>query len=256
VTTNLESALRHLRLKNDARRLWIDAICINQSDILERNHQVKNMKSIYSAASKVLAWLGKWTVYSHQGLKTLKELMTRDDCFEDDRLSYMQRCLGDILNRDYWERIWVIQEIVIAKRAFLLCGPFLAEIPTSGCLNRTIRNSQRFQKMQLLDWDIDRVSCTRFLRILHLQEDRRFSQTISSWELVWQFRHCKSHDPRVVFALLGLASDLDVAENPADYALNIGNVKRRIVCSYILQYRNLIILNYINQLSTTTNHAS
>jgi hypothetical protein len=44
VTTNLKSALRHLRLKNQVRKLWVDAVCVNQADIQERNHQVQEMK--------------------------------------------------------------------------------------------------------------------------------------------------------------------------------------------------------------------
>ena len=38
--------------------LWADAICINQNDVLEKNHQVQYMKSIYSSADRVIVWLG------------------------------------------------------------------------------------------------------------------------------------------------------------------------------------------------------
>jgi hypothetical protein len=43
ITTNLDSSLRHIRDKEHAIRVWADAICINQSDILERNEQVQQM---------------------------------------------------------------------------------------------------------------------------------------------------------------------------------------------------------------------
>ena len=65
VTRNLDIALRHLR---DPRNkcvsgsmtlpLWIDAVCIDQKDIDERNHQVRLMKYIYGLADRVLIWLG------------------------------------------------------------------------------------------------------------------------------------------------------------------------------------------------------
>jgi hypothetical protein len=90
VTTSLESALRYLRLKDNPGRLWIDAICINQSDVLERNHQVKNMKLVYQAASAVLAWLGRITAGSKQGLKVLSYLMNdnqRPEGFTGDVIS-------------------------------------------------------------------------------------------------------------------------------------------------------------------------
>ncbi|EJT69046.1 hypothetical protein GGTG_13443 [Gaeumannomyces tritici R3-111a-1] len=67
VTRSLESALRHAgnawkrefpRRPLSSFRLWADALCINQDDIPERNHQVGLMASIYSQADMVLAWLG------------------------------------------------------------------------------------------------------------------------------------------------------------------------------------------------------
>ncbi|KAK4078338.1 uncharacterized protein Triagg1_3354 [Trichoderma aggressivum f. europaeum] len=58
VTKNLESALRHLRHTKDERTLWIDAICINQNNIPERNQQVSIMKDIYRKARHVVIWLG------------------------------------------------------------------------------------------------------------------------------------------------------------------------------------------------------
>ncbi|KAL7954960.1 heterokaryon incompatibility domain-containing protein [Trichoderma compactum] len=58
VTKNLESALRHLRKTEDERSLWVDAICINQDNIPERNQQVSIMKDIYRKARHVVIWLG------------------------------------------------------------------------------------------------------------------------------------------------------------------------------------------------------
>lgn len=58
VTANLESALRYIRLADRPRKLWVDAICINQKDKSERNNQVSLMKEVYHAASSVIVWLG------------------------------------------------------------------------------------------------------------------------------------------------------------------------------------------------------
>jgi hypothetical protein len=57
VTRNLESALRHLRhLKY--KLLWIDALCINQKDLNERESQIRYMKQIYTKSKQTLVWLG------------------------------------------------------------------------------------------------------------------------------------------------------------------------------------------------------
>ncbi|OTB12793.1 hypothetical protein K445DRAFT_337402, partial [Daldinia sp. EC12] len=58
ITKNLESALRHLRDSDQVRRLWVDAVCVDQDDSSELSHQVAMMDTIYSRAERVIAWLG------------------------------------------------------------------------------------------------------------------------------------------------------------------------------------------------------
>jgi hypothetical protein len=58
LTPNCEAALRALRLKDLPRRLWIDAICIDQTSTEDKNSQVPMMRDVYSSASQVLVWLG------------------------------------------------------------------------------------------------------------------------------------------------------------------------------------------------------
>ena len=65
VTPNLEAALRNLRVpktKESQRqvRYWIDAICINQEDSIERDEQVRRMKALYQNANRVIIWLGDY----------------------------------------------------------------------------------------------------------------------------------------------------------------------------------------------------
>ncbi|TVY87284.1 Heterokaryon incompatibility protein 6,OR allele [Lachnellula willkommii] len=58
ITKNLESALRHLRLQDKPLTLWIDALCIDQSDDVEKGEQIEQMGQIYSEALSVITWLG------------------------------------------------------------------------------------------------------------------------------------------------------------------------------------------------------
>ncbi|KAL2060227.1 hypothetical protein VTL71DRAFT_9622 [Oculimacula yallundae] len=58
VRKNLFDALEHLRERGTVRVLWIDALCIDQDNEKERNHQVQRMGQIYERASQVIAWLG------------------------------------------------------------------------------------------------------------------------------------------------------------------------------------------------------
>ncbi|KAK1969564.1 hypothetical protein LY78DRAFT_678439 [Colletotrichum sublineola] len=61
ITPNVTSLLQSLRRADGPRVLWIDAICINQVDISERNVQVQQMRSIYTRAIRTVIWLGTAT---------------------------------------------------------------------------------------------------------------------------------------------------------------------------------------------------
>jgi hypothetical protein len=59
VTPNCCAALHRLRMKDTVRRLWIDAICIDQTSVKEKNHQVPLMGDVYQKSSDVILWLGE-----------------------------------------------------------------------------------------------------------------------------------------------------------------------------------------------------
>ncbi|OAG01796.1 uncharacterized protein CC84DRAFT_221947 [Paraphaeosphaeria sporulosa] len=71
---NLALALKHLRQDTSPRILWIDAICIDQTNVSERNHEVKKMDTIYKLAQRVVVWLGPASESSTRGLELLAAL--------------------------------------------------------------------------------------------------------------------------------------------------------------------------------------
>ncbi len=73
VRVNLWDALEHMRLIDEPRIIWIDAICINQHDINERNHQVSQMGKIFMNASRVVVWLGLAENSSNTAVRFLGE---------------------------------------------------------------------------------------------------------------------------------------------------------------------------------------
>ncbi|KAK4552308.1 hypothetical protein LTR86_010479 [Recurvomyces mirabilis] len=72
VTSNLEAALPRLRLPKARRRIWVDAICINQADLDERSSQVMQMGQIYRNADRVIIWL-EWPG-QRQAITTLQDI--------------------------------------------------------------------------------------------------------------------------------------------------------------------------------------
>lgn len=146
VTANLEAALREFRregLFSDRFMLWVDALCINQGDLHERAVEVQRMKDIYSAAWTVIAWLGEATANSDAGLQLVQDLAAfRGAGFESElerRLQDDPRFLGStcwlglqqLVNREYWSRLWIIQEIVMGDEFVRLkCGSSTVDWPT------------------------------------------------------------------------------------------------------------------------------
>lgn len=141
---NLASALRYLRYSDETRVLWIDAICINQEDIEERNEQVKRMTNIYTLAQRVIAWLGEESNNSKHALVTLQHIGRQLEATKSGRIiaapdatephmwrndhapSFDQRTWQALINfveRAWFYRLWCWQEIKLGSwHAFLQCG--------------------------------------------------------------------------------------------------------------------------------------
>ncbi|KIM93325.1 hypothetical protein OIDMADRAFT_74457, partial [Oidiodendron maius Zn] len=115
VTSNLEAALRQLRA-DGCVRLWADAICINQQDTEERSKQVLQMSYIYKRARKVVAWTGLAGSGSDGAIVLIGNLAHAlaqvDISLSRDTESWS--ALSSFLDRPYWRRVWVIQEITVA----------------------------------------------------------------------------------------------------------------------------------------------
>jgi hypothetical protein len=138
VTTNLEIALRALAANNefhDVYKIWIDALCINQADDLERASQVSKMREIYSSARTVIAWLGESdrtgdTKKSFQFLRQLASLKAEEQDLArlmSERQGFIEEsaffALHEMMIRPYWSRLWIVQEIVMgASSTTLRCG--------------------------------------------------------------------------------------------------------------------------------------
>lgn len=129
ITKNLLAALEQLRHSSKDLVIWIDAICINQDSDNERSDQVSKMRTIYEGASEVLVWLGKSTPTSSRALSYIRDMTALldvqgnvDDFIHDPRRYDDLMALYSLLLRDYWNRVWVIQETSVAKVVVIHCG--------------------------------------------------------------------------------------------------------------------------------------
>jgi hypothetical protein len=125
IRANLWSFLNRRRLRNEYDPLWADAICIDQSRVHELNHQVQMMRQIYESAANVSIWLGDAADNSDEAMQILKlqRLSTlsatkSQKAWEPDE----GRAILSLCKRKYWRRMWIIQELFVAKHAVIHCG--------------------------------------------------------------------------------------------------------------------------------------
>lgn len=182
VTPNLDLALRHLRLTSQRRTLWIDALCINQEDEDEKMAQIQRMGLIYANASAVVIWLGDChgigssppcsELLSQEGPRGCRHEREIAEAFnfislfeawtslihwilghhrlgEDIQLAHYEsfqaasQGLLSIVQRGWWRRLWVIQEVVLGTgRVYIQCGHHMCEF-------------ERFQRVRHFIWRSD-----------------------------------------------------------------------------------------------------
>ena len=131
VRQNMWLAMQHLRSDTEVRVLWIDATCINQQNIHERNHQVTQMGMIYHQATRVIIWLGSSDAVSKLAFEFLSSPTEWSKCIKtpsaQDPMKRLERdnnlkAILSLFSRDYWSRVWIIQEVVMARDFILMCG--------------------------------------------------------------------------------------------------------------------------------------
>lgn len=145
VTRILYDALRTLRRATTSRFLWIDQLCINQEDVVERNCQVRLMRLIYNRADLVIAWLGLEDEYTAAAFQLVQNMFTNHvspdvsldaepeviwDKQQMDAMglprfpSFAWESLARLFERPYFRRTWVVQEVVVASDTIIRCGSF------------------------------------------------------------------------------------------------------------------------------------
>lgn len=138
VGQNLWDFLEEMTSTKTSTWYWIDALCINQNDTDEKNTQVARMGQIYHGAEGIVIWLGRnpyleMSLSLLAGFQNLQNQNAIQSHALSDRLvnalrdprftaTYVPQALSDLLESTYWQRMWIIQEVALAKRAVLRCS--------------------------------------------------------------------------------------------------------------------------------------
>lgn len=263
VTANLHSALRRLRWTDFRRTLWIDAICINQSDVSEKTQQVRRMKDIYAQAAAVLIWLGDefhtdWRVFrlieefNEKNGNALPEVAAFSIRLmaEDGSLSH---AVARLLQRPWFRRVWILQEVAMAAKARLICGTQKTD------WKALVRMIQFMQKNGLDAVIGTTIYFTTVISMIDAIGDSHASQDAKGptlLELLEKTQICSATDPRdCVFALLGIASDGAWAGVAVDYSVDCSKTYKRLAIHNMALKQSLSYLSLSgHQLQTRTPH--
>jgi len=257
VGCNLAVALQHLRYEDKPRRLWIDAISIDQQNAPERANQVRHISQVYRWAWRVIIWLGPATKSSRCAISTLAHIGNQLEISSDhiryrspqatERDWFRSTCTPDfpkptwsaieeLFQREWWERLWVWQESQLANsRATVICGFDQMEWQ---CLRKAI--------ICLRTKDELPISNPGLRKRLELVEMMTIERSRCSLALVLNSsRIRKCLDPRdKIYGILSIAGDVLSRSIKPDYSegKTAADVYREVFKTYTLQTNQLELL--------------
>lgn len=133
IRNNLKAALERFRHRTEDVNVWVDAICINQKDPLERAAQVSQMHEVYMQAKNVCIWLGegrKETAETFEFLRELLDLRKLDNLISLPIPTARKWALVvDLMTNRWFSRRWVIQELALSKKATVRWGEMELDWP-------------------------------------------------------------------------------------------------------------------------------
>ncbi|KID60580.1 Heterokaryon incompatibility, partial [Metarhizium hybridum] len=272
ITRNLEIALRGLRDSSATLTLWVDAICINQMYIPEKNDQVRHMQTIYANADKVILWLGEASSESDRAIIFLKHVCARleqagivpEESLDPQR--YVEkdflRGLGDYLEpafdedweavaqlfmRPWWTRAWIVQELVAARTAEFRCGSTTISWPVLALSISLLAHC----KMPITQFPHPlRVSCARdrAWSMLYIKHDFAVKGSVDFLRLLdHRRRNCADLRDKI-YSLLGMTNEFTRARLRPDYSAPVAEVFAAALASDIDEHQDLEVLSFVDHL--------
>ncbi|EIT77382.1 hypothetical protein AO1008_11746 [Aspergillus oryzae 100-8] len=245
ITTSLYVALMRMRKHKEAIWLWVDAICINQKDDIEKAAQISMMPDIFRSATRVYAWIGEEEDGSCEVIETIKQIakqrleptMPSANRYQD--IPPLGRTfwnnLGRLLERKWFRRIWIVQEIVLARDIMVLCGK---ESVPWGQFCDIVRLCFDYAKQCSSDLVLSRGSSAgSVLRLAKFRKECRENGDFEArYPLLSLFEHFKLTEATrrrdKLFALLNLASD-NCEELGPDYKAPLEDIIWRYACTFV-----------------------
>lgn len=178
----------------DELPIWVDAVCINQRDDAEKADQVSKMGDLYSLAEEVIVWLGPASFDSDLAMDAVRAVSEKKALIPQEDLQRFsideemvrkaglantseeaRRALGSLFNREWFQRLWVFQEVVLARKSQVLCGG--KTVPWESFADATIAIARlQFHRFSIIFPDV-----IRGVRAVEGVLDMRRAAQVKSW---------------------------------------------------------------------------
>jgi hypothetical protein len=257
VRKNLWEALAHMQFacfdfktagkdqifaEENSNLVWIDALCIDQNNIAEKNHQVGVMGKIYSGAVEVLVWLGcEFDFRNGPGISVAMEAMARMEDYKGDQnpsqiFDQNHEGLLALFQLPYWQRLWIIQEIRLATKITLLFDKISTSWDNLHKLRKLLSSTYFPNKSGLLsDSAFTMTHKAELLRCQAFRLDRHRTESHRDvlGYLIESFQDCLCADPRdKVYGLIGLAEDCQNGRIEVNYFKSLFEVYSDVIGFY------------------------
>jgi len=176
------------------RSLWIDALCIDQEDMAERNHQVQQMGWIYSNARHVISWLG-----CRPDIASLLRFARTHPCDEYPQSSQEVTAKQEVpmiqlQSHTYWTRAWITQEVILARDLHLLAQDETVDFATLQRLGAITEQKTVSGPHGQFWWPIS--------------DARKHKEKLTLMENIWRFQNKQCSEIRdLAYSLLSISEN-------------------------------------------------
>ena len=267
VTHNLLAALRYLQPSTEHRILWIDAICIDQQNLKEKGSQVSLMSKIYASAEQVIVWFGEEEESDALAFETAKRLKNyfRHENANTDTLEDLWRsndmdhdlpvfgspgwaALGSLLSKRWFQRVWVVQEVVMAKQALVLCGTLSLHWQHLSTLVRDLFYAN-LKPLLAMTATVEGISTISIVRML--QDAIKESQDLDLFDVLTITFRLKSIDPRdKVYSMMGIVHALEQRDadgnESLDYETPADILFKQVAIKFLTVEKNINIWSFVD----------
>jgi hypothetical protein len=264
---NLHDALEHLghHVRRRGCKIWIDFLCINQSDVSERNSQVRLMKEIYESATAIYGWLGLPFDNNEARLavvlmRSFNTLLRNGLAAHENDINQVAKTINsstqgwpaavntdswsawegiaDMFNQSYWQRTWIYQEATTPGEIWFFFG---GHSYNDIHLSATVYIAHRFSLIKGFPSQFAKAAgdSSSAWALATARSERGKGKERKLLDLMSELKNCLCTDARdKVFAALGHATDVPAGCLSTDYTKELVDVYTDVV-RFALEQENI-----------------